>query len=137
MEKTLTFTVEDALLSPIGFAVLSGAGLIKGQNTEEIHLHVTTNAIVSAASGDTATIDLADALNSDEEICSTAPLFIVETESDGSVTGTVVTASTVDTKTITVSSDYANKTVLVDYYVIKSGSTVNELQIDAENFAGY
>ena len=29
-EKTLTFTVEDALLSPIGFAVLSGAGLIKG-----------------------------------------------------------------------------------------------------------
>ena len=29
-EKTLTFTVEDALLSPIGFAVLSGAGLFKG-----------------------------------------------------------------------------------------------------------
>ena len=28
-EKTLTFTVEDALLSPIGFAVLSGAGLLK------------------------------------------------------------------------------------------------------------
>ena len=30
-EKTLTFTVEDALLSPIGFSVLSGAGLFKEQ----------------------------------------------------------------------------------------------------------
>ena len=28
-EKTLTFTVEDALLSPIGLSVLAGAGLIK------------------------------------------------------------------------------------------------------------
>ena len=28
-EKQLTFTVEDALLSPIGFAILSGAGLFK------------------------------------------------------------------------------------------------------------
>ena len=28
-EKTLTFTVEDALLSPMGLSILSGAGLIK------------------------------------------------------------------------------------------------------------
>lgn len=28
-EKTLTFTVEDALLSPVSFAMLSGAGLLK------------------------------------------------------------------------------------------------------------
>ena len=33
-EKTLTFTVEDALLSPIGFSVLSGAGLFKGLDSE-------------------------------------------------------------------------------------------------------
>lgn len=42
-EKTLTFTVEDALLSPIGFAVLSGAGLIKGaDDTKEVHMHMTS-----------------------------------------------------------------------------------------------
>lgn len=29
-ERTLTFTVEDALLSELGFAILSGAGLMKG-----------------------------------------------------------------------------------------------------------
>lgn len=135
--KTLTFTVEDALLSPIGFSVLSGAGLIKGTEDEQVHLHVTTSAIVSVANGETATIDLADALNSGEKICATAPLFVVITESDGSVTGEVVDVTTVSDTALTVASKYASKTVLVDYYVIKSGSTVNELQIDAENFAGY
>ena len=29
-ERTLTFTVEDALLSPISFGMLSGAGIVKG-----------------------------------------------------------------------------------------------------------
>ena len=29
-EKTLTFTVEDALISPVSFAMLSGAGIVKG-----------------------------------------------------------------------------------------------------------
>ena len=53
-EKTLTFTVEDALLSPISFAMLSGAGLIKADAdaTSKIHFHQTTNAIAAA----TATI---------------------------------------------------------------------------------
>ena len=56
-EKTLTFTVEDALLSPIGFAVLSGAGLFKGV-TEKVHVHATANAVV----GQDGKIDLTDAL---------------------------------------------------------------------------
>ena len=32
-EKTLTFTVEDALMSPVSFAMLSGAGIVKGAAT--------------------------------------------------------------------------------------------------------
>ena len=44
-EKTLTFTVEDALLSPIGFSVLSGAGLFNGKNPEDkVHVHTTAAA---------------------------------------------------------------------------------------------
>ena len=98
-EKTLTFTVEDALLSPISFAMLSGAGLIKGLNDSEfIHFHQTTMALVGAD----GTINL-------------------------SGTKTIITSE----------SDYFNKTVMVDYYVLKPGTTVSELQIDAENFAGY
>ena len=39
-EKTLTFTVEDALLSPIGFSVLSGAGLFKRSHNSSSLLRI-------------------------------------------------------------------------------------------------
>jgi hypothetical protein len=133
-EKTLTFTVEDALLSPIGFSILSGAGLFKG-NTTNVHVHKTASAVVS----DDGVIDLTDALNADETICATAPIFVVETEKDGSVTGDIITGLTVseDGKTLTGGADAAAKIVFVDFYIIKKSSKVSELQIDVENFAGY
>lgn len=34
-EKTLTFTLEDALMSPISFSILSGAGVVKGRDVDE------------------------------------------------------------------------------------------------------
>ena len=86
-EKTLTFTVEDALLSPMGFAILSGAGLIKGKeaDTQEVHAHATTYQIVDMTDG--GVVDLSDALGVNETICKTAPIFIMVTEEDGSITG--------------------------------------------------
>ena len=40
-ERTVTFTMEDALISPAGFMILSGAGLIEGSNTgAKIQVHV-------------------------------------------------------------------------------------------------
>lgn len=48
-EKTMTFTIEDALISPMGLAVLSGAGLIKnGGKAGHTHAHITTTANVDA-----------------------------------------------------------------------------------------
>lgn len=134
-EKTLTFTVEDALLSPIGFAVLSGAGLIKGQESELVHVHQTATALV----GTDGLINLTDALAESEKIDKTAPVFAVVAEEDGSITGTVVTGLTVDTdgKKLTGGTSAAGKTVFVDFYVTKESAKVNELQIDAANFAGY
>lgn len=41
MERTLTFTMEDALISPAGFMILSGAGLIEGNEKEKIQVHAT------------------------------------------------------------------------------------------------
>ena len=134
-EKTLTFTVEDALLSPIGFSILSGAGLFKGsEKTTEVHVHATSSAYTSDGS-----IDLSDALGSSELICATAPIFVSITEADGSVTGELIENVTVDEtgKKIIGTSIEAGKTVLVDYYIIKQAGNVSELQIDAENFAGY
>ena len=131
-EKTLTFTVEDALLSPIGFSVLSGAGLFKS-NTKKVHVHTTANAYV----GTDGVIDLSDVLGTSEEIDDTAPVFVMITEEDGSITGELVEGTTISGKTITGATKAKNKTVFVDFYVVKDASKVSELQIDAENFAGY
>ena len=137
-EKTLTFTVEDALLSPIGFAVLSGAGLLKGDNTEVVHVHTTSMATAL----ETGKLDLTDAFikeHTDEKICSTAPIFITETESDGSITGVILDDPTVGTggKTLEHTGIKAGKTYFVDFYMQKTSSKVSEIQIDAENFGGY
>ena len=46
-EKTLTFTVEDALISAESFAMLSGAGVIKGgHNGQQIFMHTTYDLLV-------------------------------------------------------------------------------------------
>ena len=131
-EKTLTFTVEDALLSPIGFAILSGAGLFKDES-KQVHVHVTSQAYVS----DTGVIDLTDALGAEEEIDSHAPVFVMVTEDDGSITGDLITGLTTSGKTLTgAAAKYHGKTVFVDFYVVKNSADVSELQIDAEHFAG-
>ena len=128
-EKTLTFTVEDALLSPIGFSILSGAGLLKNE-TNTVHVHTTSNAYV----GTDGIIDLTDVLGEDS-IDKTAPVFVMITEEDGSISSMVsgVTADESGKKLTAASA--AGKNVFVDFYVVKK-SAVHELQIDAENFAG-
>ena len=130
-EKTLTFTVEDALLSPIGFSILSGAGLFKSE-TEKVHVHTTANAYV----GTDGKIDLKDILEAGEKIDKTAPVFVMETEADGSIVK-LVSGATVETDGLSLTaSAAANKNVFVDFYVTKASANVSELQIDAENFAG-
>lgn len=139
-EKTLTFTVEDALLSPISFAMLSGAGLFKGKDGEEtVHVHMTTYAQV-----DNAEIDLTDALGVNDKICKTAPIYVMKTETDGSITGELVPVKLDDSgkklvpqEGVSFDKSVIGTTVMVDYYILKSGTTVSELIIDAENFAGY
>ena len=150
-EKTLTFTVEDALLSPISFAMLSGAGLLKpkAESTDLVHFHQTTNAIISATTTDAdgkvtaAEIDLTDALEPKEEICSTAPIYVMILDDYGDITGDIVSGWTVaevdslNKKLTLTGTDLKVGPAMVDYYVIKKGNTVSELQIDAGNFAGY
>ena len=133
-EKTLTFTVEDALLSPIGFSVLSGAGLFKSA-TETVHVHTTANAYV----GSDGTIDLTDSLETAEQIDETAPVFVMVTEEDGSITGDLLSGLTVAEggKSLTgATSAYYGKMVFVDFYITKASANISELQIDAGNFAG-
>ena len=57
-EKTMTFTVEDALISPMGLAVLSGAGLINPDKKNVSHVHITVNKMTNST--DVAEVDLDD-----------------------------------------------------------------------------
>ena len=126
-EKTLTFTVEDALLSPIGFSILSGAGLLNNA-AKSVHVHTTANATIKDKA-----IDLSGALKTGEEIDTTAPVFVMTTAEDGSITG-IIENATASGQTITLTGDETGS-VFVDFYV-KKDSAITELQIDAENFAG-
>ena len=141
-EKTLTFTVEDALLSPISLAMLTGAGLFSsGKSTlDTVHVHMTTLTTVGEASDGTLEVDLDMALGENEKIDSTAPIFIGVTDADGSITGQFLTFASVNStgKIITgVEGAQKGTTVFVDYYITKQKAAVTELQIDAEHFAGY
>ena len=136
-EKTLTFTVEDALLSPISFAMLSGAGLLKGpaEDHDNVYVHTMTRTTIG-----TDGIDLSDALAEDEAIGDKAPIFVMLTDEDGSLTGEILENPTVAGKVISIADideDLVGKPVMVDYYISKVAESVSELQIDAENFAGY
>ena len=131
--------------------MLSGAGLVKEEDTN-VHVHATSSAVMSAA----GVIDLTEALASfgsltgDNAISidagTDAPLFIMLTEADGSITGDIITGSvayasgklTVTTPKINGETAVSAATnVLVDYYVIKKSETVSEIQITAQDFAGY
>ena len=166
-DKTLTFNVTDALISPVSLAMLSGAGLIK-ESGQRVHVHATTAAVMKVSEG-TGTIDLTDALaefgslEGNDAITvdagSDAPIFIIKTEDDGSITGDIVVAGT-STDQLTYTYDSTNKkaalqiaspkwnsssgaaitediNVLVDYYVIKKSENVSEIQITPADFAGY
>lgn len=157
-EKTLTFSFTDALLSPIGFAILSGAGLFKrgdgaGSNSVEngtkdlVHFHMTSGATLEV-SGGSGTIDLRSAIaefGSEARICKEdAPIYIMETEADGSLTGNIYTGTisvsggvvTVASPKIGNTSVTASAAVLVDYYVDLPGEHVWEADITPETFGG-
>ena len=52
-ERTVTFNMEDALISPEGFMILSGAGLVEATDTKPVYQHLierTDKVVVNSAS---------------------------------------------------------------------------------------
>jgi len=162
-DKTLTFTLTDALISPVSLSILSGAGLIK-EGGQRVHVHATTRTTMKINESGSGIIDLTDALRTfgpvtgDNQITvdagTDAPIFIIKTEKDGSITGDIVTSSSNITFAydengkgiLTIPAPKLNNTgnalsdsmnVMVDYYVIKKAENVSEIQITAADFAGY
>ena len=91
-EKTMTFTVEDALISPMGLAVLSGAGLIAPSQSAPMHVHVTLAKTLNASG--IAEITVADikeetGLNAATKfmVCTSTAVPAYATKLDGSGAG--------------------------------------------------
>ena len=152
-EKTLTFTLEDALISPMGISILTGAGLINDTtSSNQVHIHRTFLNVIEKDTGDKYFVNLTDALDKDEKICEDAPLFALIAENDGSLTGEMLDVGEIvysaennsnSTKVYVTGKNGQNlakmigKTVVIDCYTLKNEASVYEVQIDASNFAGY
>ena len=137
-ERTVTFTMEDALISPAGFMILSGAGLIDATE-ETIYVHTTeqTND-VKVADGGAVTITLKETphfVEGGEDFIYVMLMNNGEVVSEpyipASVSGKVITLKSTDDLT----GFENNSVVLVDYYVEKT-SGAQQIEITPDKFGG-
>ena len=143
-EKTVTFTMEDALLSPLGFSILSGAGLIDASVSDPVYVHTTLKTRATVGASDQISINLTtamgDSLKSDQgQVIADkmAYAFIME---KGEIK-TRLTPATPSSGTVVFSvpehyEDNDEVTVLVDFYV-KASSGAYEMDITPDKFGGY
>ena len=159
-EKTMTFTVTDALMSPMGLKVLTGAGLINPASDKPLHVHVTLNKMLSNG---VATVYLDDLINetgldtaTSFQICNLADVQPYATKLDGSGAGIdwydnvkltaeegaeFVEVNSTTPATFTVKDEAgqsASGTVQLDFYlIVNNKNAMTEVQIAPESFGGF
>ena len=164
-ERTVTFTMEDALLSPISFMILSGAGLIEATTDATIKVHVTETTDDVTVNSDNVEIAVEQlpyqvdgenliyvmALDADGQ-ASTEPYYasiktkeVVPDEGGEAVITPVlndekkyviVISKTEGYDPVDMTTDFKNgSAVLVDYYTEKS-SGAQQIEITADKFGG-
>ena len=136
-ERTVTFTMEDALISPLGFSILSGAGIVEATGSKAINVHMTSQ-VEGTISTNSVTVDLTNAipqngtlLNEEDNIYG----FILD--NSGNISERLKSKS-VDGNQITfseVKTSEGKVIILVDYYV-KMTSGVQQLEVTPDKFAG-
>lgn len=137
-EKTLTFTVEDALISPVGLAILAGAGLIDSvkagsDGTTNIRFHKT--AVVNCDTEKTLTVP--------GYMYTGNGIFIFEYDNgeigsliEDSASSSATYDETSKTSKLELTGLTKGKTYFVDYYVNANANKYKEIQIDANEFRG-
>jgi len=154
-EKTMTFTVTDALMSPMGLAVLTGAGLIKPTNDAPMHVHMTINKTLRDNKTKVTLDDLRaeTGLESAESfaICNLSDLKPYATKLDGSGAGIgwfdKVTITDAADEFVTVTEETPAEfvvdgagtcTVQLDFYLLMNNpNAVQEIDIAPDSFGGY
>lgn len=141
-ERTLTFNMEDALLSPEGFAILSGAGLVEASADAPIYVHTTSQ--IEVKTENQLELPVVACWNgyetTDEQYHSGADIFCMVLDGAGEVEVEPCVPMTVeyaDGKTTITCKEAAvvGSVVLVDYYVKKTGNA-KMIEITADKFAG-
>lgn len=155
-EKTLTFTVTDALMSPLGLAVLTGAGFAKEDGVKHIHttfdvslngegvgsitsealageLGLSANAVI-AVCNDTQLRPYATVLDQNGAVVD----WIDTVELSGKASETLENIIDVDAENplVVTAVAAANKTIKLDFYVrMTTGAT--EITIAPGDFGGF
>ena len=136
-EKTMTFTVTDALMSPMGLAVLTGAGLIKPASDEPAHVHVTINKTLINGVAEIDLDDLATKLDgSGAGIDWYNDVHLVAEDSGEFVEVNEGSPALFEVKDA--EGKNAEGTVQLDFYLIMNNkNAVTEVDIEPSSFGGY
>ena len=125
-ERTVTFTMEDALISEMGLSVLTGAGLLEADEiTDGMKVHAT------ARYGKDDSYDCEEAVISSD---TNYPIYVVELDKNDNVLATSP-ATFADKKFVYTSTNENTKAVMFDFYV-KKETGAKQIEITADKFAG-
>ena len=124
-ERTVTFTMEDALISELGLAVLTGAGIIEaGTEGAKINVHTTAKY---AATETTFPVE--------ETLVQNADIYAIELDEYDNILSTDKAQAGSKAITYTVKNKEKAKAVMFDFYVEKA-TGAKQIEITADKFAG-
>ena len=136
-ERTVTFTMEDALISPLGFSILSGAGIVEATSGKAINVHMTSQ-VEGTISNDSVTVDLSKAIPQNGKLLEDEDNvygFILDNSGNISERLTCESASGSSATFNDITTGDGKVIILVDYYVAMT-SGVQQLEITPDKFAG-
>ena len=131
-ERTVTFTMEDALISTLGLSILTGAGVIDASSKKTIYQHITETVTVGESG---ITLEKTPVDNH---------IYVMKLDDHGNIIsepylykageGKVITLKTGEDYTAT-EAPTAGDVVLVDYYTAHT-SGAQQINITADKFGG-
>ena len=144
-ERTVTFTMEDALISPLGLMILTGAGLVEGSDDKKIQVHTTDTiaknegfVYTNTAGSEKVSITLSekDPISTVDGKVYVMPLINGEIQSEPYYGNAVGGATIIEITDATKAKEFADAdAVLVDYYTDK-GTGTQQVDIRPDSFGG-
>lgn len=130
-ERTLTFVMEDALISAEGFAILSGADLIEATEAKPIIQHMTGTFEIAQKN----TIDVGETVSQHKD----AEVFVMALNEFNEIIGEPMVGKA-EGSVITVEVDgeclAEGRYAFVDYYVERKAGA-QQIEITPDKFGGY